>query len=31
VIPDPSGAGEAVGNAFNAMVTFFRSAGEAAS
>ncbi len=31
VFPDPTGAGAAVGNAFDALVAFFRSAGETAT
>jgi hypothetical protein len=30
IIPNPAGAGTTVGNAFDAIVTFFRSIGSAA-
>ena len=31
IIPSPASAGEAVGNAIDALITFFRSVGNAAS
>jgi hypothetical protein len=31
IVPDPAGAGAAVGNAIDSMIIFFRSLGQAAT